>query len=109
MELEIIRKDGSKVWTEVSFSFFRDNEGRPTSLIGITRDITERKQIDAQLQQVRKMEAIATLAGGVAHEFNNALMGIMGNIELLKMDLPEDERKDKYFEAMQCSVIGCPV
>ena len=43
------------------------------------------------------------LAGGIAHEFNNALMGIMGNIELLKMDLPEDERRDKYFEAMKGS------
>jgi CheY-like chemotaxis protein len=49
------------------------------------------------------MEAIATLAGGVAHEFNNALMGIMGNIELLKMDLPEDERQDRYFEVMKDS------
>ncbi|MBU1902541.1 MAG: response regulator, partial [Proteobacteria bacterium] len=45
--------------------------------------------------------AVATLAGGVAHEFNNALMGIVGNIELLKMDLPEDEGRDKYFKAMK--------
>jgi len=43
------------------------------------------------------------LAGGIAHEFNNALMGIMGNIELFKMDLPKDERTDKYFEAMKDS------
>ena len=49
------------------------------------------------------MEAIAILASGVAHEFNNALMGIMGNLELFKMDLPADERADKYFEAMQDS------
>jgi len=57
----------------------------------------ERARLESQLQQSRKMEAIATLAGGVAHEFNNALMGILGNIELLKMDLPEDERRDRYF------------
>ena len=43
------------------------------------------------------------MAGGVAHEFNNALMGIMGNIELLKMDLSEDERRDRYFGAMKSS------
>ena len=49
------------------------------------------------------MEAIATLAGGIAHEFNNALMGIMGNIELLKMDLPENEKSDRYFEIMKRS------
>ncbi|MBU0661716.1 PAS domain S-box protein, partial [Patescibacteria group bacterium] len=51
----------------------------------------ERSRLESQLQQAQKMEAVATLAGGVAHEFNNALMGIVGNIELLKMDLPEDE------------------
>jgi two-component system cell cycle sensor histidine kinase/response regulator CckA len=66
-------------------------------------DITEQKTLANQLQQAQKMEAIGTLAGGVAHEFNNALMGIMGNIELLKMDLPEDERQHKYFEAMKGS------
>ena len=62
-----------------------------------------RKQLEAQFQQATKMEAIATLAGGVAHEFNNALMGISGNIELLEMDLPENERRDKYFERINRS------
>ena len=65
-----------------------------------TRLFAETKRLQTQLLESKKMEAIATLAGGVAHEFNNALMGIMGNIELLKMDLPEDERRDKSFEAM---------
>ena len=60
----------------------------------------EKKRLEGQLQQATKMEAIGTLAGGIAHEFNNALMGVMGNIELLKMELPEDERRTKYFEAM---------
>lgn len=79
-------------------------------LINAITDITELKhaqeekmKLEIQLQQTSKMEAIATLAGGVAHEFNNALMGIMGNIELLKMDLPKDERRDKHFEAMKGS------
>ena len=72
----------------------------PVVLQGTNRDMTERRRLQDQLQQTQKMEAIATLAGGVAHEFNNALMGVMGNIELLKMELPEDERRAKYFEAM---------
>ena len=71
-------------------------------LVSIT-DITDVKRMEAQLYQARKMEAIATLAGGVAHEFNNALMGIMGTIELLQMDSSKDERRDRHFAAMKGS------
>ncbi|MBW2610694.1 MAG: response regulator, partial [Deltaproteobacteria bacterium] len=94
---------------QITLQFVPINEYAATSLV-ILNDITERlqaeeekKKLEAQLHQANKMEAIATLAGGVAHEFNNALMGIMGNIELLKMDLPEDERRDRYFGAMKDS------
>ena len=109
-EYEVSWKDGSKRFVEISVSLLRDAGAKPMGFRGITRDITERKlaeeenkRLETHLQQATKMEAIATLAGGVAHEFNNALMGIMGNIELLKMDLPEDERRDRYFEAMKDS------
>ena len=73
------------------------------SKLNIYRDVTEKRKMEAQFQQATKMEAIATLAGGVAHEFNNALMGVMGNIELLKMEFSEDERREKYFEVMKSS------
>jgi len=99
----ITEKDGTKRYVEASASLRRDTEGRRIGFRGIVRDISERQRLEAQLQQAQNMEAIATLAGGVAHEFNNALMGIMGNIELLKMDLPKDERRDKYFEVMKGS------
>ncbi|MBU0734120.1 MAG: hypothetical protein KKG10_08205, partial [Proteobacteria bacterium] len=69
-----------------------------------TYEELERKVQELEKQGEKfKIAAIATLAGGIAHEFNNALMGILGNIELLKMGLPEDERRDKYFEAMKSS------
>jgi len=77
--------------------------GKERIILLAIEDITETRRLEAQLQQTQKMEAIATLAGGVAHEYNNALMGILGNIELLSMDLAEDERTDKYFEAMKGS------
>ncbi len=99
---EFIDKDGSRKIGEVSGSPLI-KQGKIVGVISVARDITENRKLEKQLQQASKMEAIATLAGGVAHEFNNALMGVLGNIELLKMDLPEDERRAKYFEAMKDS------
>ena len=101
----IIRKDGTKRSVEASVSLRRDAEGEPIGFSGIFRDISEKQRLEVQLHQGQKMEAIATLAGGNAHEFNNALMGVLGTIELLKWDLPEDERRDEHFEAMNES--GC--
>ena len=79
-------------------------------LYSIVYDITERIQAEAdreefkaQLEQTQRMEAIATLAGGIAHEFNNALAGITGNIALLEMDLPEDEEIRNRVERMKVS------
>ena len=96
-----INKTGEELWHHLN-SVPITWEGRPATL-NFVRDVTEAKRLEDQLQQSQKMEAIATLAGGIAHEFNNALMGIVGNIELLKMDLPEDEGTDKYFGAMKSS------
>lgn len=73
------------------------------SLVLIVDDISERKRIEAQLQEAQKMETVATLAGGIAHEFNNALSGIIGNIDLLNLHLPESEDIRKYTRAMGTS------
>jgi len=89
IELEIKCKDGSTIWTEVKMSFLRDQLGNPTGVIGVTRDITDRKHLETQLQQAQRMEAIGTLAGGVAHDLNNILSGIVSYPELILMDLPE--------------------
>jgi PAS domain S-box-containing protein len=70
---------------------------------GVARDISDRKRLEYQLYQAQKTEAIATLAGGIAHEFNNALVGIAGNIELLQMDFPENETIKRYYQPMKDS------
>ena len=71
------------------------------SKLSIYRDITEIKAIGQQLQQSRKMEAIATLAGGIAHQFNNALSAITGYTELLEMNYPQDETIVAYAGTMK--------
>jgi len=60
--------------------------------IGIVRDISERKNLEDELRQAHKMEAIGTLAGGVAHDFNNILGAILGYAELAAIDAPDNSR-----------------
>ncbi len=85
MELEFTCKDGSTRWGEVTTTFLHDAEGRPTGILGVTRDITDRKQTEEQLRQSQKMEAVGTLAAGIAHDFNNILQAMIGQAELLLM------------------------
>ena len=78
-----IRKDGSTFRCEVSAGMV-SFQGKQ-ALQGIVRDVTERERLERQLQHAQKMEALGTLAGGVAHEFNNILMTFRGYIQILQM------------------------
>ena len=109
-ELEAVHKNGYTLPVEVHVNLVFDEQGNPVEVLGVARDITKRKQaeqeklrLEAQLLHAKKMEMIGILAGGIAHEFNNALMGIVGNVELLRMDLPEDQRIGNYLDSMKHS------
>jgi PAS domain S-box-containing protein len=77
-ELTNRRKDGSLFSSFLTISPIVDAQGRLTNFVGIQRDITEHKKLEKQLLQAQKMQSVGTLAGGVAHEFNNLLAGING-------------------------------
>ncbi len=89
-EWQVIRKDGTIGILETSVALIRDSASNPIGFRGIARDVTEEKRIKDQLQRAEKMETVGTLAGGVAHDLNNLLSGIVSYPELLLMQLPED-------------------
>jgi PAS domain S-box-containing protein len=77
-ELTNRRKDGSLLEVSLTVSPIVNSQGRLTHFVGIQRDMTERRQLERQLLHAQKMQSVGTLAGGVAHEFNNLLAGING-------------------------------
>ena len=81
----VISKMGREIWVEHT-AVRVDWEGQPATL-NFVRNITKKKKLDAQLQFAAKLEAIGTLAGGIAHAFNNLLMGIQGHTSLLLLDI----------------------
>jgi len=80
-EYRVIRKDGRVIWVSDTAVVVEGSGSHPL-MEGIIVDITERKQLETQLQQARRMEAIGRLAGGIAHDFNNLLTIIKGYAEL---------------------------
>jgi two-component system, cell cycle sensor histidine kinase and response regulator CckA len=82
------KKDGTRIRVQLSVRAQRDGSGRVEFYEAFVRDITNQRQLEAQLAQAQKMEAIGRLAGGVAHDFNNMLTVILSYSDLLLEDLP---------------------
>lgn len=93
------KKDGTVFPTEISARIFKF-EGRDVHMAAI-RDITERHRYEAQHRRSQKMESLGLLAGGVAHDLNNVLSGLVSYPELLLLDLPEDSPLRNPIETIQ--------
>jgi PAS domain S-box-containing protein len=93
-----MRKDGSRFWASVVIDRIIDEAGDLVGFAKVTRDVTERKRAQDELQHVQqqllasqKLEAVGQLSGGIAHDFNNLLMIVLGNLETAERnsrDLP---------------------
>ena len=90
IEHRVVRPDGTVRWVHEKAAIQRDGQGRPLRMIGTVQDITERRLLEDQLRQAQKMEAIGRLAGGIAHDLNNALTAIGGYAELALGELAPD-------------------
>ncbi len=108
LELEIRHKNGSTLWAEVTASFLLGEDNTPVGILGVTRDITERKRalrekerLLESLERSKKMEALGTMAGGVAHDLNNVLSGIVSYPDLLLMGIAQDSPMRKPIETIR--------
>ncbi|HIJ91014.1 MAG: PAS domain S-box protein [Desulfobulbaceae bacterium] len=90
IEHRVQRPDGGLRWVHQQAEVLRDTEGKPLRMCGTVQDITERKTLETQLFQARKMEAVGVLAGGIAHDFNNILTPIMMHTQMILMNTPAD-------------------
>jgi PAS domain S-box-containing protein len=94
-----LRKDGSKVLISLSLSPIRDREGRIAGTAAVGGDITEQKALQAQLNRMHRLESLATLASGVAHQFNNINTVIGSYLELIRSEKGLPPRLVSYAEA----------
>jgi len=92
IEHRIVRRDRSVRWVHECAHIVRDSHGKALRMVGTVQDITERRQLEDQLRQSQKMEAIGRLAGGIAHDLNNALTAIAGYAELARGELPPEHK-----------------
>jgi PAS domain S-box-containing protein len=102
-----VRKDGTRFWASVVIDPIHDEKGELLGFAKITRDITERRRANEELEEARaalfqsqKLQALGELTGGVAHDFNNLMTVIRGSAELLTRPGLTDEKRARYLQAI---------
>lgn len=98
MEYRFKTPEGKVTWLFGQAAALEDEAGNKVGYMGTVSDITARKDLEEKLLTTRKLESLGILAGGIAHDFNNLLSIIMGNISLIREDIPPDEDHYKMLE-----------
>ncbi len=90
-EFRMLKKDGSCLWVELRCNPVKDNDGNVIGFRGIAHDITRRKMTEEEMLRESRIDSLGILAAGIAHDYNNLLTAIIGNISLAKITLSKDD------------------
>jgi PAS domain S-box-containing protein len=103
-ELNQITKAGREVIVESRWTLVRDEDNKPKSILTVSTDVTEKKQLEAQFHRAQRLESIGTLASGIAHDLNNILTPVLTTAQLLQMKLTNlDERSQQMLKVLEAN------
>jgi len=90
-EVHQLTKEGKVIIVESRWILIRDDNGQPKSILSVNTEITQQKQLEAQLLRSQRLESIGTLAGGIVHDLNNILSPILMSVQILQKKLPDSQ------------------
>ncbi len=105
-ELQVERRGGEQVTVICRWTLVRDADGSPQSILAIETDVTERKRLEEQFLRAQRLESIGRLAGGIAHDLNNALGPILMSTELLELQLVDPDSRELVDSISSCAERG---
>lgn len=103
-EASIRTKGGKKALVEEAWTLVYDSQGNPKSIMVVSADITEKRELETQTLRAQRLESIGTLAGGIAHDLNNVLTPLLMSVQLLKEKTTTDDDKE-ILETLQATVL----
>lgn len=102
-ELHQLTREGKVIIVESRWMLIRDDNGQPKSILSVNTEITQQKQLEAQLVRSQRLESMGTLAGGIVHDLNNILSPILMAVQLLQKKLP-DQQSQQILQTLENNV-----